>query len=208
MNSRIAWWYERWELWDPRLFRTAAFDCSRSGRRRTDFGVRLFFVLAMPPFCSGGLLFLLLATRRRFSHFPERAFQTRSHTRRLPQESHPMRGRSQGLCHWRAELNAVVRAGGGHANVRYALTLCSGRASCNSGAADTVPRAQRRGSLAIAVPHDSFAAACGYQRRHGPGVTVPCSTRPGVSLANNAEDKCGAKATGPNVARHAQRTVF
>src|SRR5260221_8355511 len=31
MNSQIAWAYERFELADVRLFRTADFDCSRSG---------------------------------------------------------------------------------------------------------------------------------------------------------------------------------
>src|SRR5215831_8758779 len=35
MNSRMAWSYDRWELWDVRLFRTADFDCSRSGSFKT-----------------------------------------------------------------------------------------------------------------------------------------------------------------------------
>jgi hypothetical protein len=29
MNSRMAWWYERFELADVTLFKTPDFDCSR-----------------------------------------------------------------------------------------------------------------------------------------------------------------------------------
>jgi hypothetical protein len=35
MNSRIAWSYERWELREIRLLRTADFNCSRSSSFRT-----------------------------------------------------------------------------------------------------------------------------------------------------------------------------
>jgi hypothetical protein len=48
MNSRIAWSYDRWELREVRLLRTADFDCSRSGSFRTVFGLSLRFLLAMP----------------------------------------------------------------------------------------------------------------------------------------------------------------
>jgi hypothetical protein len=47
MNSRIAWSYERWELWEVRLLRTAVFDCSRSGSFRTVLGLSLRFLLAI-----------------------------------------------------------------------------------------------------------------------------------------------------------------
>src|SRR6202521_1886457 len=40
MNSQMAWSYERFELGDVRLFRTADFDCSRSGSLRTVFETR------------------------------------------------------------------------------------------------------------------------------------------------------------------------
>jgi hypothetical protein len=39
MNSRIAWLYERFELEDVRLFKTADFDCSKSGNLRTVSGL-------------------------------------------------------------------------------------------------------------------------------------------------------------------------
>ena len=39
MNSRMAWSYERFELADVRLFKTADFDCSRSGNLRTVFEI-------------------------------------------------------------------------------------------------------------------------------------------------------------------------
>ena len=45
MNSRMAWSYERFELEDVRLFKTADFDCSRSGNLRTVFGTRFAFAL-------------------------------------------------------------------------------------------------------------------------------------------------------------------
>src|SRR5580692_8472791 len=45
MNSRMAWSYERFELDDVRLFKTADFDCSRSGNLRTVFGTRLLFAI-------------------------------------------------------------------------------------------------------------------------------------------------------------------
>jgi hypothetical protein len=43
----MAWSYERFELEDVRLFKTADFDCSRSGNLRTVFGtrLRLFFAI-------------------------------------------------------------------------------------------------------------------------------------------------------------------
>jgi hypothetical protein len=47
MNSRMAWSYERFELEDVRLFKTADFDCSRSGNLRTVFGTRLRFLFAI-----------------------------------------------------------------------------------------------------------------------------------------------------------------
>jgi hypothetical protein len=47
MNSRIAWSYERFELEDVRLFKTADFDCSRSGNLKTVFGTRLRLFLAI-----------------------------------------------------------------------------------------------------------------------------------------------------------------
>jgi hypothetical protein len=47
MNSRMAWSYERFELEDVRLFKTADFDCSRSGNLRTVFGTRLRLLFAM-----------------------------------------------------------------------------------------------------------------------------------------------------------------
>jgi len=47
MNSRMAWSYERFELEDVRLFKTADFDCSRSGSLRTVFGTRLRSLFAI-----------------------------------------------------------------------------------------------------------------------------------------------------------------
>jgi hypothetical protein len=47
MNSRMAWSYERFELGDVRLFKTADFDCSRSGNLRTVFGTRLRLLFAI-----------------------------------------------------------------------------------------------------------------------------------------------------------------
>jgi hypothetical protein len=47
MNSRIAWSYERFELEDVRLFKTADFDCSKSGNLRTVFGTRLRLLFAI-----------------------------------------------------------------------------------------------------------------------------------------------------------------
>jgi len=47
MNSRMACSYERFELVDVRLFKTADFECSRSGILRTVFGVRLRLLFAM-----------------------------------------------------------------------------------------------------------------------------------------------------------------
>ena len=47
MNSRMAWSYERFELDDVRLFKTADFDCSRSGNLRTVFGTRLRLLFAI-----------------------------------------------------------------------------------------------------------------------------------------------------------------
>jgi hypothetical protein len=55
MNSQIAWSYERFELSDVRLFRTADFDCSRSGSLRTVFGtlLRLLFAIGSGLQCRG-----------------------------------------------------------------------------------------------------------------------------------------------------------
>ena len=55
MNSRMAWSYERFELEDVRLFKTADFDCSRSGNLRTVFGtrLRLFFAIGSGLRCRG-----------------------------------------------------------------------------------------------------------------------------------------------------------
>jgi hypothetical protein len=47
MNSRMACSYERFELADVRLFKTADFDCSRSGSLRIVFGVRFRLPFAM-----------------------------------------------------------------------------------------------------------------------------------------------------------------
>ena len=47
MNSRMAWSYERFELEDVRLFKTADFDCSRSGNLRIVFGTRLRLLFAI-----------------------------------------------------------------------------------------------------------------------------------------------------------------
>src|ERR1700691_2070736 len=47
MNSRIAWSYERFDLEDVRLFKTADFDCSKSGNLRTVFGARLRLLFAI-----------------------------------------------------------------------------------------------------------------------------------------------------------------
>jgi len=47
MNSQMAWSYERFELEDVRLFKTADFDCSRSGNLRTVFGTRLRLLFAI-----------------------------------------------------------------------------------------------------------------------------------------------------------------
>jgi hypothetical protein len=47
MNSRMAWSYERFELEDVRLFKTADFDCSRSSNLRTVFGTRLRLLFAI-----------------------------------------------------------------------------------------------------------------------------------------------------------------
>src|SRR6266850_2477201 len=43
----MAWSYERFELEDVRLFKTADFDCSRSGNLRTVFGTRLRLLFAI-----------------------------------------------------------------------------------------------------------------------------------------------------------------
>ena len=55
MNSRMAWSYERFELEDVRLFKTADFDCSRSGNLRTVFGtrLRLLFAIGSGLHCRG-----------------------------------------------------------------------------------------------------------------------------------------------------------
>ena len=55
MNSQIACSYERFELADVRLFRTADFDCSRSGSLRTVFGarLRLLFAIGSGLHCRG-----------------------------------------------------------------------------------------------------------------------------------------------------------
>jgi hypothetical protein len=51
MNSRIAWSYDRCELCDVRLSRSADFDCSRSGSFKTDLGLRLCLFFVIPEFC-------------------------------------------------------------------------------------------------------------------------------------------------------------
>src|SRR5258708_34320613 len=55
MNSRMAWSYERFELVDVRLFKTADFDCSRSGNLRAVFGtrMRLLFAIGSGLRCRG-----------------------------------------------------------------------------------------------------------------------------------------------------------
>jgi hypothetical protein len=50
VNSRMAWSYDRRELGDVRLLRTAVFDCSKSGNRSMVLGVR--FGVAMPSLCA------------------------------------------------------------------------------------------------------------------------------------------------------------
>ena len=47
MKSQIAWSFERCELGEVRLLRTADRECSRSGSRRTVFELRLRFDLGM-----------------------------------------------------------------------------------------------------------------------------------------------------------------
>ena len=47
MNSQVAWSYERFELAEVRLLRTADFDCSRSGSLKTVFGTRLRLLFAI-----------------------------------------------------------------------------------------------------------------------------------------------------------------
>ena len=47
MNSQMACSYERFELADVRLFKTADFDCSRSASLRIVFGSRLRLLFAM-----------------------------------------------------------------------------------------------------------------------------------------------------------------
>jgi hypothetical protein len=47
MNSQMACSYERFELADVRLFKTADFDCSRSGSLRIVFGIRLRLLFAI-----------------------------------------------------------------------------------------------------------------------------------------------------------------
>jgi hypothetical protein len=54
-NSRIAWSYVRWPLAEVKLLRTAAFDCSRSGRARTRFGAFLLRILAVNLRIGDGL---------------------------------------------------------------------------------------------------------------------------------------------------------
>ena len=53
MNSRMAWSYVRFELAEVKLFRTADFDCSRSGSFRTVFGtcLRLLFAMGAASSC-------------------------------------------------------------------------------------------------------------------------------------------------------------
>ena len=46
-DSRMAWSYERFELANGRLFRTADFDCSRSGSLSIVFGTRLRLLFAI-----------------------------------------------------------------------------------------------------------------------------------------------------------------
>jgi hypothetical protein len=43
----MAWSFERFELADVRRFKTADFDCSRSGNLRTVFGTRLGLLFAI-----------------------------------------------------------------------------------------------------------------------------------------------------------------
>jgi len=52
MNSRIAWSYDRWELGEVKLFKTADFDCSRSGSFKTVFGLRLRLFLPIQAVCA------------------------------------------------------------------------------------------------------------------------------------------------------------
>jgi hypothetical protein len=47
MNSRMAWSDDRFELAEVKPFRTADFDCSKSGSFRTVFGMRLRLLCAM-----------------------------------------------------------------------------------------------------------------------------------------------------------------
>src|SRR5438309_7431552 len=66
MNWRIAWSYERCELTDGRLFRTADFECSRSGSLSTDLGAHLrFLAIAASILASLGHVIAHLAARWR-----------------------------------------------------------------------------------------------------------------------------------------------
>ena len=49
VNSRMACSYDRRELGDVKLLRTAIFECSRSGNRSIVLGVRLRFEFRMSP---------------------------------------------------------------------------------------------------------------------------------------------------------------
>jgi hypothetical protein len=61
MNSRMARSCDRFELAEVKLFRTADFDCSRSGSFRTVFGtrLRLLFAMGAPPVAATKSMILL-----------------------------------------------------------------------------------------------------------------------------------------------------
>jgi hypothetical protein len=55
MNSRMAWSYERFELEDVRLFKTADINCSGSGHLRAvlETRLRLLFAIGSGLRCRG-----------------------------------------------------------------------------------------------------------------------------------------------------------
>ena len=69
MKSRMPWSYERLELADVKLFKTADFDCSRSGSFKTAFGVRLRLSFAISVVCTIGRCATPVIARQQYAAF-------------------------------------------------------------------------------------------------------------------------------------------
>jgi hypothetical protein len=83
MNSRMAWSYERFELADVSLFKTAHFDCSRSGNLRTVLGTRLrvLFAIGRGLRCRGDKHLCIKQCNKEFCNQCPRSGAVRWHLR-------------------------------------------------------------------------------------------------------------------------------